>query len=552
MSTIITVKQKILQAELFKAALIADPYDTGYDYLKKNMYLFVGRSYPWENDTEPPTTVDNVKDELERWNNMIALKKIIDSDVMHGIRRHDWDATGNTKYFEYADDDADLFNHPTQADIAAAGNDYTAGSFYVMTDEYHVYKCISNNGFVKSTSKPTGTSADIIETEDGYRWKYMLTVTTSQFVRFATPDFIPIQTLTTNTAPAQWSVQTSAVDGAVDHIRVEEGGSGWVRVHSGTSRQTGGANTIYLEDVPEVSGDDHYYNGSTIFIDDGTNSNQARTITAYDGLNKVATVTPNWTSNTPPDTSSVYTITPRIVVSGGGGTGLIARAYTNAGAISKVEVVEPGSGYRFADAITLEVRDSISGATHGTGAEIRAVISPIGGHGKNPVEELGGYYTITNVKLDYNETDFITKNDYRITGIVSGVCDFNTTTLSTANTLRATKILVCSGLNSGGSFDEDEEILGGTSGAKAIVVESNEPGGAVANIQIVQNSDTGFTAFTAGETITGQVSGATATLGSITNPEIALYQGRIIHVEQRRPLMRDPEQYEDSKIVIEH
>ena len=33
-------------------------------------------------------------------------------------------------------------------------------------------------------------------------------------------------------------------------------------------------------------------------------------------------------------------------------------------------------------------------------AEYRAVISPKGGHGSDPVEELGGFYVMINVRLD--------------------------------------------------------------------------------------------------------------------------------------------------------
>ncbi len=540
MSTIITIKHKIHHANLYKA---------GFSDADDNLYLFVGKSDPWSDpddvtigDTEPPTAIDTVIDEMTRWNTMIAMKKIIESSVSNAIPRHDWDDTGETKYIEYSDNDVELFNHPTTDEVADAGNDYTAGSFYVLTDDYNVYKCISNGGFVKSTVKPTGTSTSIIETADGYKWKYMYTVSTSDALKFATPDVIPVKTLTADDGSAQWDVQAATTDGAVEHIKVLTAGSGYTAVHSGTCQNGGGANTVKLSTLASAVND--FYNGCTIFIDSGQNAGQYLHITDYDGATRLATVSASWTSSIPPDSTSGYEVTPKITISGGSGSGLVGRVYTDAGAVSRVGIVARGSEYRFTEGLTV----TISGGG-GTAATARAIISPIGGHGKDPVGELGGYYTVANVKIEYDESDFITKNDYRIMGIVSGILNYGTTVIATANTLRATKKLTCNTLV--GSFDEDEEIIGGTSGAHAIVVQSDETSPAAA-IQYYQTPDTGFTAFSVSETVTGQVSGATAAITALNNPEIAPYKGKILYVENRRPLMRSPDQYEDIKIVVIH
>ncbi len=531
MTAVLTAKAKIQQAERFKSTFSDVLY---------NMYFFIGRSNPWENDTEPPASADSVKDEMDRWNSMISLKKIIASDVAHAIPLFEWDSTGETRYVEYSDDDPDLFNHPTAEEVSDAGSDYTPGSFYVMTDDYNVYKCISNGGFVESTEKPTGTSTSIIETDDGYKWKYMFTIPTSEVLKWATPEFIPVKTLASDDGSAQWDVQAAAVDGAVEHIQVTDAGSGYTDVDAGTA-QSGGGSTIRLRSG--ASGSDDTYNGCMVFIDSGTGAGQYREISDYVGATKDATVSVAW--GTAPDNTSVYVVTPKLTVSGGTGTGLVGRVYTNAGAISKIGIVAAGSAYRISEAITL----TISGGG-GTGAEVRAVISPLGGHGSNPVEELGGFYSITNVKLDFDETDFPTKNDYRIMGIVSKVLNYGTTTLSSASTLAATKGLTCNTLV--GSFDEDEEIVGGTSGTHALVVQSDEEDAPNVSIKFTQDSDTQFKAFQVAETVTGLTSGATAVVTALVNPEIVKYNGRILHVEQRRPLMRSEDSYEDIKIIIEH
>lgn len=74
-------------------------------------------------------------------------------------------------------------------------------------------------------------------------------------------------------------------------------------LHSGTA-QAGAASSITLAAAASATTD--YYKLATVTITGGTGSGQARTITAYNGTTKVATVSSAWT--TPPDATSTYTI----------------------------------------------------------------------------------------------------------------------------------------------------------------------------------------------------------------------------------------------------
>ena len=49
-----------------------------------------------------------------------------------------------------------------------------------------------------------------------------------------------------------------------------------------------------------------FYVGAQVKIDSGTGVGQTRTITAYNGTSKVATVDRNWATN--PDNTSVFTV----------------------------------------------------------------------------------------------------------------------------------------------------------------------------------------------------------------------------------------------------
>lgn len=202
MPAIVTNKFRIHNAEQFTEA-----FDETDDTI---VYFFIGGTSPFADDSAPPTPTDDVNNtEYEHWRDMFAAKRIQPSDVSHVIPRVDW--TSGTTYAEYDHEDADLFTR----------------NFYVMTDEFNVYKCLFNNNGGQSSSKPTGTSDAAITTSDGYQWKFMYTVSASQALKFVTSSHIPVQTLSADDGSAQWSVQTAAVNGSLDIVDVTSGGTGY-------------------------------------------------------------------------------------------------------------------------------------------------------------------------------------------------------------------------------------------------------------------------------------------------------------------------------------
>ena len=75
------------------------------------------------------------------------------TDITHAVVRRDW-ASGTT-YDEYAHD----YSSSNTANSGATS--LFAATFYVLTDDYNVYKVINNDGNTASTVKPTGTSTVI-------------------------------------------------------------------------------------------------------------------------------------------------------------------------------------------------------------------------------------------------------------------------------------------------------------------------------------------------------------------------------------------------------
>ena len=203
MPSIVTSKFRVHNAEQFVEAF-SETSNT-------IMYMFVGRNSAFPNDNSPPTPVNSTANvEYTPWRDMFGAKRVTSSDVTHAIPRYDW--TANTTYIFYDDQDTNLIE---------------SDNFYVVTDDYNVYKCLWNAGAGASTTKPTGVSTSPFTTADGYIWKYMYTVTTAKAIKFLTTSYLPVQTLTSDGGEDQWDVQAAAIDGGIHVVKVTAGGSGY-------------------------------------------------------------------------------------------------------------------------------------------------------------------------------------------------------------------------------------------------------------------------------------------------------------------------------------
>ena len=242
----------------------------------------------------------------------------------------------------------------------------------------------------------------------------------------------------------------------------------------------------------------------------------------------------------------------------GDGTGATFTVVVASGAVSSVTAVAVGGGataaaqYTFADCNI----DAISGiGTPSTSAIVVPVISPPGGHGSNAVEELGGFYIMTNTTIagTAGSGDFVVDQDFRRIAVVKDPYNFGTTTISTADTMNALKSVTFAASPTPGTFVNDEVITGGTSGAKGLVVDWEASTRVLKYIQtqwtgIDANKD--IKAFAASEVITG-AGAATGTVSTVNDPEIEYYSGQVIYVENRAPITRASDQTENIKLIIE-
>jgi len=362
-----------------------------------NMYLAIGKNTAWSgasaseytettpSDTNIPVPIDTTSSLYTHYNDMIAAKRITNTSVSHVVKRVDW--TSGTVYVEYDHHIDDIIDQ----------------NFFVFTEDFRVYKCISNGGGVASTVKPFGPGPDIIETSDNYRWKFMFEVQQADVLKFITTDWVPVNSPATAGQTDQATTENQAIDGALEHIDVTAGGTGY-RTNVGTAQSGSTANTIVLG--AGASNADDYYNNMTVYISSGQGQGELKTISDYDGTNKIATVSTNWT--TIPTNASVYEVMPAVTVSSSDGSNGVARVSgVTAGVITKVSMVNAGTGYRSATA-------TVSSGS-GSNAVLAPRIGPPGGHGKNAVAELGGAYVMLNARLigADGSSDFPVGDDFR-------------------------------------------------------------------------------------------------------------------------------------------
>jgi len=221
MPAIITNKFRIHNSEQFQEAFTEASGNT--------FYLGIGRPQPFATSTRgdgrtnnegtdalPVTPADNENTQNFTYDDMLACKKVASTNAGFVIPRRNW--TTATVYDYYRHDYGEYITGTTTAQTSNSGavTLYDA-TFYVLSAARNVYKCLDNNSGGTSTVEPTGTSTTILATADGYKWKYIYTLTAAQQAEFLSVDFMAVGT--------NGTVNAAAVDGAINVIKIKTAGS---------------------------------------------------------------------------------------------------------------------------------------------------------------------------------------------------------------------------------------------------------------------------------------------------------------------------------------
>ena len=409
-----------------------------------NYFIFLGKESVWSNELIPDKETEAIKTStVDTRTNMLIGKKIDGNDLRYMAKRNTW--SYNTHYNHYLDTDPNIY---------ASNN-----AFFVVNTRGDMYKCLYSPTS-NSEIEPTSTALTPFTLSDGYTWKYMFTVSTLDDFRFGTTDYIPINFNT--------SVISAAVAGSIDAINVVSPGSGYSHANGYVQEKI--SNTIFRIDtsvtipiinvskgifsarpVGGLEGDvyvvendtinttmngkayiydgaiwldfasanlsaldenfaNSYFDGSSFYIQSGSSTGLLSIINSY-----IANNTGRYVILQEPlpniDLTSRYLISPTVTF-GGDSTG--AKAYTTIdefGGISSVNLLSGGSGYH-----TCNV--SVTG-TFGSSAALAASISPYGGHGSDPIVELGSDKLCISVDISNNEFSTVnTDVSFRQVGII--------------------------------------------------------------------------------------------------------------------------------------
>ena len=605
MPAIVTNKFRVHNSEQFHEAFS--------EAASTNQFIFIGKVSEWLDassvniDANPPTPTDTVENtEYNHWDDMILAKRVTSNDVSHVINRYNW--TSGTVYDQFDSQDSSLYSKP----------------FFVVTEDFNVYKCMYNNHGAQSTVMPSSinTSAGVSETTaDGYKWKYMYSISAADALKFITTSFIPVKRLRTNDftnlganageiaddGSNQWEIENAATDGSIDVVvrNASGNGAGYLFTDAEvTSSALGGATPDLTLDFTNYGGVNPAQDtlaGSWIYVSSSaTGQGMLAEISAHNGTTFTLDANTGNLGSQAGDANYQFDLTlalaggdvvkigPKVIVNGDGSGALVYATGANTSGIVDMFVANTGSGYHVANLSVTQTNATIT-----TAADFRPVLSPVGGHGYNMVEELFGFNVMLNVRLEGSESNtFTVSNDFRKIGLVRDPVQSADATQLYVSELadQTTRIKIGSTIASSADYYvADQQVIGSLSGATAFVVDYNNTADAnsagtlgsgsdpqvypelrVTEITRGGNSTAGFDgvpgSFQIGERIMRVTAGdpngvatdpvtaandATSSNVVFEKPDMKKYRGDILYVENRSPVSRASDQVEDIKLIVQ-
>ena len=241
------------------------------------------------------------------------------------------------------------------------------------------------------------------------------------------------------------------------------------------------------------------------------------------------------------------------IVITGDGTGANAAAVIDSNTqsltykqITGISVTNPGTNYTYATATVVVANTSLITATQGSGAILTAPVSPLGGHGFNPVTELGCSRIMITAEFNGTESGYIpTDIKYRQVGLIASPSARSTyPALANGAIYKAyTEVFVSAGF---GLFNSSETVYQGTltnQTYSGTVLSFDE----AANLVKLINTQ-GTPSLSA--PLYGASTGTVRTLLSNNSTDIIINSGYITYIENRESITRSDDGTEQFKFVL--
>lgn len=422
---------------------------------------------------------------------------------------------------------------------------YSANTFYIRNNRDQVFKCLFNANTANSTIEPTididGQLPEnpFITTSDGYKWKYMYTIPPGLKQKFFNRDWMPVI--------SDGAVTAAAENGRLDIVNVLWGGSGYI---SGGNSNTSGIVSVTNTDGVGANLVARVINGNitSVTVLTGGNSYTTGTVTVTDPnrlpdivlggtLNVSGTVVVANTSNTANQqfTGNVY-VNDIITING---------ESRNVVTVTNATHLTVNTGFTYAS-------NTQVGLIARSNAQFDLQFSPYGGHGSNPLEELGCHSLMLCVELEDTENETIPISDstnsfdFNQVGIVVQPKIANGAYVANATNYRLSTRLEVSNPSSV-NFTDDETVYIGSSieTANAVANVAHWAGGD--NYLYINNITGNFEAL---QTIKGVTSGASVPILGISNSELQLFSGELIYIENRPNVLRKDNQIDQIKVIL--
>ena len=468
-------------------------------------YLFLGKATAFSStttggsDSSPPTPGDSPQEEFRAWDSMLGAKIITSSDIKYAVPRRNW--ANGTVY--------DMYRHDyTSSNTSTSGSSNLYDStFYFLTSDYRLYKVLDNNGGTAfSGSEPTSESSSPFEA-GGYVLKYMFSISTSDFAKYGTTDFISVTTDST--------VSAAAVDGAIESLSITAGsgytdGTYYAAVYGdGASQGTSSGAIVRIT----ISSGSIVSFGLTAGTDTTIHAAGSGYTFGYVNLGSDYIFSDS-------SLSSSTTI-------GGGSGGAIDVIISPDDGHGFNAVTELGAHYVMS-AVTLTQAEGDDFTTGNDFRSVGLIVDPTT-FGTSTVASSTTARQTYVVKLNtssgtFDADEVITQAS---TGAVGKVVEWD----STLSLL----------------YYQQESFKGfgtnATTGGYVAFSGTNQITGATSSATGTTDGDT--------ETVTLANSNTLTLTSGYANPELQEYSGDIIYLENRKPIQRASDQTEDIKIIIE-
>ena len=523
-------------SDRFKRELLDDIYESYLNAGKTKgtdsdrFYLGIGRAEEWDSvsagqsERVPPVPNPSDNEAIKFQESLQSIKLI--TDISYVVPRYNWTA-GN--YYSAWDNE-----YSSNTTIGAEGD--IQYPYYVITDDNSVFVCLQqgmdDEGNIKpSLYKPTKRQIlPFSNEEDGYVWKFLFTIGAAEARKFLTSAYMPVEKFladseqdpryinATTARQNQWQIQDSAQRGQIVGIALDSSGVGYTS-----------APTVTIVGTP------HRLPNANVKL--GTR------IAAGDSAEAVARVN---------SAGEVFQV-------------VMKRNITDS------DVYRFGQNYANAS-----IHFSGGG---GTLAKARAiVVGGDSGMGSNPVINLNSSALMFHATLSGTENnDFNVRNDFRQVGIIKNPqkdsAQFGNFLASgrdsaaTSVTAQVYKKLYVTGASGfAGDLTGDQLIVQGGTGLPvepACILDYFDATNEIAYVH--QTRETGFQMFEsdAAHTLTffenRNKTGNLGTCNIVPNAngpnlrpsEADRFSGTVIYIDNRVAIVRDDEQTEDVKIVID-